>query len=108
MTVRWGVAGPGAIARQFAEGMNLVDGGHIAAVASRSAERARDFADQFGVPRHYGSYAGLTSDPEIDVVYVATPHAHHASVAVASLEAGKHVLCEKPLALNAAEVTSMV
>jgi predicted dehydrogenase len=104
---RWGIVGPGRIAAEFAEGMRLVEGGEIGAVASRSAARAKAFADRFEVRSCYGNYADLAADPDIEIVYVATPHARHAADTVALLEAGKHVLCEKPLALNATEARHM-
>ena len=75
--VRWGVMGPGAIAVGFADAMRLVDDGEIVAVASRSPERADTFGDQFGVPARYDSYAALGDDPNVDVVYVATPQSRH-------------------------------
>ncbi len=108
MTVRWGVVGPGSIARQFADGMRLVDDGVIGAVASRSMDRADAYADEFGIARRYADPRALADDPEVDVVYVATPHARHHPDAMLFLEAGKHVLCEKPLALNASQATAMV
>jgi predicted dehydrogenase len=108
MSVRWGVAATGGIARGFAEAMTLVDGGHIAGVGSRSAEMAKAFADDFGIPRAHGTYADLVNDPELDVIYIATPHSHHAWLTIAALDAGKHVLCEKPFALNAHEARAMV
>src|SRR5687768_13739621 len=98
---RWGIAGPGGIAAQFADAMTMVEGGSVAAVASRSAERAETFGARFGIPRRYGDYRALADDSEVDVVYVATPHSRHESDTLLYLEAGKHVLCEKPLALNA-------
>jgi predicted dehydrogenase len=107
MTVRWGVAGPGHIARKFAEGMRLVDDGEIVAVASRSMDRADRFGDEFDVSRRYADHRLLAEDPEVDIVYVATPHARHHAETVRFLEAGKHVLCEKPLALNASQATDM-
>jgi predicted dehydrogenase len=105
---RWGVAGPGGIAARFAEGMRLVDDGRIVAVASRSLERADAFADRFGIDARYGDYAALADDPEVDVVYVATPHTRHEADTLAFVEAGKHVLCEKPFALNARQARRMV
>jgi predicted dehydrogenase len=104
---RWGVAGPGGIATRFAEAMRLVDDGEIAAVASRSAERAGAFADRFAIPTRYGDYDALAADPEVDVVYVATPHSRHEAVTISFVEAGKHVLCEKPFALNARQARRM-
>jgi predicted dehydrogenase len=108
MTVRWGVAGPGGIATQFAEGMRLVDDGEIVAVASRSMERADVYGDRFGVRNRYDDYRALAEDPDVDIVYVATPHSRHASDTLLFLEAGKHVLCEKPFALNAHQARTMV
>jgi predicted dehydrogenase len=105
--IRWGVIGPGSIATGFAEAMQWAEGGTITAVASRSTERADAFADRFGIPTRYGDYDALAADPGVDVVYVATPHARHEADAVACLQAGKHVLCEKPLALNARQAARM-
>jgi predicted dehydrogenase len=107
MTIRWGIAAPGGIAAQFAEGMALVGDGVLAAVGSRSKDRADAFADRFDIPNRHGSYDDLMADPTVDVVYVATPHAQHEAVVLAALEAGKHVLCEKPFALNAAQAGRM-
>jgi predicted dehydrogenase len=106
-TVRWGVAGPGGIATRFAEAMRLAAGGEIAAVASRSIERADAFADRFDVPTRYGDYEALAADPGVDVVYVATPHSRHEADTISFVAAGKHVLCEKPLALNARQARRM-
>jgi predicted dehydrogenase len=106
--VRWGVLGPGAIAVGFADAMGLVAGGAIVAVASRSDERARVFADRYGVPARYGSYQALAEDPDVDVVYVATPQSRHAEDVLMLLRAGKHVLCEKPFALNEKQARQMV
>ena len=104
---RWGVIGPGIIATGFAEAMQWADGGRITAVASRSAERAEAFGDRFDIPTRYGDYAALATDPDIDVVYVATPHSRHEVDTIGLLQAGKHVLCEKPLALNARQAARM-
>jgi predicted dehydrogenase len=106
--VRWGVVGPGAIAAGFADAMRLVEGGEIVAVASRSAERAEAFGDRFGVPTRYDDYAAIGEDPNVDVVYVATPQSRHAADSMALLRAGKHVLCEKPFALDARQARQMV
>jgi predicted dehydrogenase len=108
MTVRWGIAAPGRIAAQFADGLAHVDGAEIVAVGSRSIERADAFGDRFAVPHRHGSYEDLMADPTVEVVYVATPHAQHEAVVLMALEAGKHVLCEKPFALNGAQATRMV
>src|SRR6202044_3508148 len=105
--IRWGVIGPGGIATGFAEAMQWAEGGTITAVASRSAERAEAFGDRFDIPTRYGDYEALAADPAVDVVYVATPHSRHEVDTIALLRAGKHVLCEKPLALNARQATRM-
>jgi predicted dehydrogenase len=105
--IRWGIAGPGGIAARFAEAMTLVDDGRIVAVASRSAERADAFGDQFDVTGRYDDYRALGDDPAVDAVYVATPHSRHEADTLMYLAARKHVLCEKPLALNAAQVRRM-
>ena len=105
--IRWGVVGPGEIAAGFAEAMRLVEDGEIVAVASRSIERATAFGDKYGIPTRYSDYAALAVDPDVDVVYVATPASRHEQDTVGFLEAGKHVLCEKPFALNAWQARRM-
>jgi predicted dehydrogenase len=108
MGTRWGIAGPGGIAARFAEGMRMVDGGTLAGVASRSLDRAEAFARRFAVERAYGSYEALAADDTLDVVYIATPASRHATDALLYLAAGKHVLCEKPFAVNARQAKTMV
>jgi predicted dehydrogenase len=98
--VRWGVIGPGRIANRFAESLSAVPGARLVAAASRDASRARDFASRHGAERHYGDYASLFGDAEIDAIYVATPHTQHADLSILALQAGKAVLCEKPLTVN--------
>ncbi|MDO9395858.1 MAG: Gfo/Idh/MocA family oxidoreductase [Herbiconiux sp.] len=98
--IRWGILGTGGIAAQFTTDL-LAEGLTVAAVGSRSAESAQAFASRFGLPAAHGSYAELVADPQVDVVYVASPHPFHAEHALLALEAGKHVLVEKPFALNA-------
>jgi predicted dehydrogenase len=106
--VRWGIAGPGAIASRFADAIRMVDGGRVVAVASRSADRAEEFARRFHLERHYGDYDDLAADEGVDVVYVATPASRHAVDALRYVTAGKHVLCEKPFTLNAAQAHDVV
>jgi predicted dehydrogenase len=106
--IRWGIVGPGAIASGFAEAMAMVDDGEITAVASRSLERAEAFGERFGIPKRYGDARELADDPGVEVVYVATPHSRHEADVMTLLEAGKHVLCEKPFALNAPQARRMV
>jgi predicted dehydrogenase len=106
--IRWGILGLGAIARQFAKGLAFCPGAELLAVGSRTIEKAGAFAAEFGVPRAYASYEALLADPEIDVVYIATPHTSHKHVALLCLRAKKPVLCEKPFALNASEAEQMI
>jgi predicted dehydrogenase len=101
--LRWGVLGPGWIARRFVESVQAHTGQLVTAVGSRSPERSRDFAQRYGITAAYGSYEDLVAAPDVDVVYVGTPHTHHHAAAMLALGAGKHVLVEKPVALNAAE-----
>jgi predicted dehydrogenase len=93
--IRWGVVGPGRIAELVAADFPLVPGARAFAVASRSAARAEDFARRHDVERAYGSYEQIVADPDVDVLYVATPHPQHAAIALAGLRAGKALLVEK-------------
>ena len=99
--VRWGILGCGNIARRFTEAFEVVENGVVMGAASRSLEKAGEFASNYGIPRAFGSYDELLSDPEIDAIYVATPHSHHEDNVTACFEHGKPVLCEKPLTVNA-------
>lgn len=102
-TVRWGILSTGHIARVFAEALATSDTGEVVAVGSRSQAGADAFAARFGVPRAYADYDGVLSDPDVDAVYIATPHPHHEVWAIRAAEAGKHILCEKPLTVTAEE-----
>lgn len=106
--VRWGVLATGTIAHAFATDLALVDGSRLAAVGSRDLDTARAFARRHGADRAHGSYADLLADPGVDVVYVATPHSRHAEDVAACLDAGKAVLCEKPLTLDHATSAVLV
>lgn len=100
--VRWGLLATGGIARSFAR--DLLDAGHVVtAVGSRAPGAATAFAAEFGIPNPHGSYEQLVADPEVDAVYVATPHPMHLDGALLAIAAGKHVLVEKPFTLNAAQ-----
>lgn len=105
--LRWAILGLGSIAAEFAEGVNASTSGVVAAVASRDADKARAFATRVAKtattspPVAYGRYEELIADDDIDVIYVATPHRLHEPWAVSALEAGRNVLCEKPLTVNA-------
>jgi predicted dehydrogenase len=106
--VRWGIAGTGRIASLFAVGLARAPGAELVAVASRTPERASAFAERFGVRRSHGGYEALAADPDVDIVYVATPNAEHKAHSLLFLEAGKAVLCEKPFALDAHETRQVV
>jgi predicted dehydrogenase len=107
MTTRWGVLGPGRIAGSFAQDLRLVPDAELTAVGSRSHARAAAFAEEHGFAAAYGSYEDLLADESIDAVYVASPHALHVEHVTAALEAGKHVLCEKPITLRAADAEEL-
>lgn len=107
MTVRWGVIGTGGIARSFV-GDCARAGVEFVAVGSRSADSARAFAAEFAVPHAHGSYEDLVADPEVDAVYVATPHSRHAEDALLAIAAGKHVLVEKAFTITADQARQVV
>ncbi len=104
----WGILGPGKIANKFAAALTLAGNARLGAVASRDGGRAQDFASKHGADRWYDNYGQLTDDPDIDVIYIATPHGYHAEHALLCLRKGKAVLCEKPMALYSAQVMDMV
>jgi predicted dehydrogenase len=105
-TVGWGVLGPGRIARSFATDLLLVPNARLVATGSRDPQRAAAFATEFGGGAH-GSYEALVTDPQVDVVYVATPHSLHDEHVRLALESGKAVLCEKPMTLDAASTGAL-
>lgn len=107
-TFNWGILGLGKIAHRFAQDLRLLPHTSLAAVGSRSADRARTFAGEYGAAHAAGSYAELFDGPPLDAVYIATPHVSHCELALMCLERGVPVLCEKPLGLNAAEVKEMI
>jgi len=106
--LRWGLIGPGHIARSFAIGLRAEPGARLVAVASRTYDKASAFAREFGADRAYGSYAELAVDNGVDAVYVATPHPQHQAAVRLCLEAGKAVLCEKPITVNARELDELI
>lgn len=105
--IKWGIVGLGKIAKSFAEDLQLVQNATIYAVGSRSEEKAQTFGEEFDVKKRYGSYDDLFADPEVDIVYIATPHDSHAALSIKALKHGKHVLCEKPVAINSDELTKI-
>ncbi len=106
--VRWGIVSTGHIAGVFAEALSFAENAELAAVASRDLPRAKSFADRFSIPKAYGTYKELAADPNVDIVYIASPHAFHLQHATLCLNRGKHVLCEKPMAMNYEEAKEMV
>jgi predicted dehydrogenase len=106
--LRWGVIGSGFIAETFARDLELTDSGTVVAIGSRSKKSADEFADRFDIPNRHGSYEALVADPEVDVVYVATPHPMHHANTLLALEAGKPVLVEKAFTMNAGEARDLV
>jgi predicted dehydrogenase len=108
MTVRWGIAGPGRIADKVAADFVHVPDAELVAIGSRSAQRAERFAAKHGAHRAHGSYADLIADPDVDAIYIATPHPQHRAVAVPALEAGKAVLVEKAFTATVAAAQTIV
>jgi predicted dehydrogenase len=106
--VRWGILGTAAIATsRFIPAMKSATAATLLAIASRSADKAKAVADEFGIPRYFGSYEALIDDPEIEALYVPLPNHLHVEWSARALSAGKHVLCEKPLCLTAREVVTL-
>ncbi|MGA8116506.1 MAG: Gfo/Idh/MocA family oxidoreductase [Actinocatenispora sp.] len=107
-TIRWGILSTGGIAATFTEDLLGMDGAEVVAVGSRAADSAEAFAGRYGIPRAYGSWQALADDPDVDVVYVATPHSAHHAAAVTCVEAGRAVLVEKSFTLNLAQAEDLV
>ena len=106
--IRWGIIGLGNIANQFATDLLTVKGAELYAVASRSQQKADDFAEKYQATKAYNSYKALANDANVDAVYIATPHSLHKENTLLCLDQGIAVLCEKPFAMNAHEVNSMI
>ncbi len=106
--IRWGIVGTGNIAQQFAKGLSSLPDSQLLAIGSRREETAREFANNYQVPHAYASYEELASSTDVDVVYIATPHIYHKPNTLLCLKAGKAVVCEKPLAINAKEAIEMI
>jgi predicted dehydrogenase len=96
----WGILAPGRIAQKFASDLKLLPGANLYAVGSRSLDRAKEFSRQYGFEKAYGSYEELAADPQVDIVYIASPHIGHYADSLLCLNQGKAVLCEKPVAIN--------
>ena len=106
-TLRWGILGPGRIAPRLVRALAQNDRGSLVAVASRDRDRASAFGAIHGIPQAFGSYEELLASPDVEVVYVSLPTDLHAPWTIRALEAGKHVLCEKPIALTVADVDAI-
>lgn len=108
MTIRWGILATGGIAHAFARDLALLPDAELIAVGSRAQASADAFGDEFSVPHRHGSYQALVDDPDVDAIYVSTPHPGHHDAALMAIAAGKAVLVEKPFAMDAAEAQEMV
>ncbi|NNE78412.1 MAG: Gfo/Idh/MocA family oxidoreductase [Pricia sp.] len=106
--IRWGIIGLGRIAHSFAKDLALVSGGKLNGVASRSMEKAQEFAKEYDVKHAYGSYEALFESDVVDVIYIATPHNSHENLSIEAMAGGKHVLCEKPLGVFPNQVERMI
>lgn len=107
-SIKWGIIGCGNIANTFSEDLALSKGAELAAVASRSSKKAKLFAEKHNAKKAFGSYDCLLQDPDVDIVYIATPHVSHAELSIKAMQNGKHVLCEKPLALNYKQASEII
>jgi predicted dehydrogenase len=106
--VRWGILSTGHISKKFADALAILPDADLVAVASRDLDTARKFAEKYKVPKAYGTYEELADDPEIDVIYIGTPHTFHLENSVMCMRKGKAVLCEKAFSINCAEAREMV
>lgn len=106
--IRWGIIGLGNIAHQFAKDLMLVEDAELVAVASRNLDKAQEFAKNYNVKQVYDSYDAIMKDSKVDIFYIATPHNSHAALSVRALQNNKHVLCEKPIALNYDDALQMI
>ena len=106
--IRWGILGCGRIARKFAADLSFVKDARLMAVAARKLETAEEFSREFRAPHVHGSYEALVTNPEVDVIYIATPHALHHEQTLLCLENKKAVLCEKAFAINLRQAREMV
>jgi predicted dehydrogenase len=107
-TYRWGILGTGKIAHKLAQDLKLVPEAQLVAVGSRSQASADEFGAQYDIPNRHATYEGLANDPDVDVIYIATPHVYHKENSLLCLNAGKHVLCEKAFTINAHEAKEVI
>lgn len=106
--IKWGIISTGHISGKFAEALKILPEADLVAVASRTKEKANDFAEKYNIPNAYATYQELADDPNIDVVYIGTPHTFHLENSVMCMRKGKSILCEKALTINAEEAEEMV
>lgn len=106
--IKWGIIGCGKIAHKFCRDLALIKEAELTAVASRNLEKAKTFGKLHHAKKAYGSYDNLFQDNEVDILYIATPHISHAELSIKAMEHGKHVLCEKPLAINVKDARKMI
>src|SRR5260370_12836092 len=106
--IRWGILSTGWIANLFAEGLTALDDATLVAVGSRSQSSADAFGEKWNVPHRHRSYVALANDPDVEVIYVGTPHPYHYENTLTCLNAGKNALVEKPFAMNARQAREMI
>ena len=106
--LKWGIIGTGMIANNFARNLKTTDKATLLAVASRSIDKAKEFAGKYEIPKTYGTYEELLKDKEIDAIYIALPNHLHAEWTIKCAEAGKHILCEKPITVNVGELEKLL
>lgn len=107
-SLKWGILGSGNIAHAFAGGLEQTDSGSAYAIASRDERKAREFAERYAIAKPYGNYQALLDDPLVDALYIATPHPQHAEWAIKGADAGKQILCEKPVCVNHADAMLVI
>ena len=105
---RWGILGAGRIAEKFCTALNTVEGATAYAIASRDGKKAKAYATKFKAARFYNNYDDLMQDENVDIIYIATPHAFHYEQTMACIKNGKHVLCEKPMSLTYSQTAAMI
>jgi predicted dehydrogenase len=106
--IKWGILATGKIAHKFVSDIKWVKDAEVIAVASRDIQKGEEFAREFKIPKAYGNYKDLANDPDVDVIYIATPHTFHFENTLMCLEAGKHVLCEKPIGMNSQQLVDLM
>ena len=105
---KWGILAPGKMSAKFTRGIKIFENAELYAVGSRNLMRAKQFAEEYGFKKFYGSYDELVRDPELEIVYIASPHSHHLEHSLLCLKNGKNVICEKAFSINSSEVETIV